>query len=85
MPKVLSAARVESAKRDGYVYPVPVVTPEKARFYFEQFENFERNHVHDAPRKLMVKAHILFPWMIELGTTPALLDAIEDLSVLTSC
>ena len=27
----------------------------------------------------MVKAHILFPWMIELGTTPALLDAVEDL------
>ena len=79
MPKVLSAVRVESAKHNGYVYPVPVVTPEKARLYFEQFENFERNHAHDAPRKLMVKAHILFPWMIELGTTPALLDAIEDL------
>ena len=79
MPKVLSDARVESAKRDGYVYPVPVISPEKARFYLEQFEEFERDHAHDRPRKLMVKAHILFPWMIVLGTTPALLDAIEDL------
>mgnify|MGYP000591937640 FL=1 len=79
MPKVLSAAGVESAKRNGYAYPVPVVAPEKAHHYLKQFEEFERNHSHDRPRKLMVKAHILFPWMIELGTTPALLDAIEDL------
>jgi hypothetical protein len=79
MPKALSETRLADAKRSGYVYPVPVVSRDKARHYLDLFEDYERNHAHNAPRKLMVKAHILFPWMIELGTTPALLDAVEDL------
>ena len=79
MAKVLSDAQVENAKRDGFVFPVPVMSREKAGEYLSCLEDYEQNHAHRGPRKLMVKPHVLFPWMVELGTTPALLDAIEQL------
>ena len=79
MPKILGVEQIEAAKRDGFVYPVRVVAPEQADSYRRLFEDFERDHAADAPAKLMVKSHLLFPWMIELATAPKLLDAIEDL------
>ena len=79
MAEILTDDRVERARRDGFVFPVPVLSREKARHYLDRFEEYERDHAHRGPRKLMVKPHVLFPWMVELGTTPALLDAIERL------
>ena len=79
MPKVLTQQQIDNARRDGYAYPVRVLGPDKAKYYVDQYEDYERNHSANAPRKLMIKPHLLFPWMIELGTTPTVLDAIEDL------
>lgn len=79
MPKLLTRRQIDDARRDGYVYPVRVLDADAARGYLDWFEDYERNHAAEAPPKLMVKPHLLFPWMVELGATPALLDAIEDL------
>ncbi len=79
MPKRLSDQQVEHAKREGYVVPVPVLPRAKAEYYLERFEAYERATGQSAPKHLKVKPHLLFTWMMELGTTPALLDAIEDL------
>ncbi len=79
MTKRLSDEQVEHARREGYVVPVPVLPRAKAEYYLERFEAYERATGQSAPNHLKVKPHLLFTWMIELGTTPALLDAIEDL------
>ena len=79
MPKRLSARQIDHAQREGYVFPVPVLTPEKAAFYRDRFEAYERETGQSAPNHLKVKPHLLFTWMMEMATTPALLDAIEDL------
>ena len=79
MPKRLSLAQLETARTGGYAFPVPVLTPAEARGYLDRFEAFERDTGVSAPRDLKVKPHLLFRWMWELGTTPALLDAVEDL------
>ena len=79
MKEILTDERIEGARRDGFVFPVPVLSREKARHYLDRFEDYEREYAGRGPRKLMVKPHVLFPWMVELGTTPALLDSIERL------
>lgn len=79
MPKVLSDAQIDRARRDGYVCPVPVMDAAEAQRYLDRFEAYERATGQSAPRDLKVKPHLLFTWMIEMGTTPRLLDAIEDL------
>ena len=50
----------------------------RAGYYLEQLETYERQ-TGERARDLKVKGHLLFKWMMELGTTPTLLDAIEDL------
>ena len=79
MPKRLSDEQVEHAEREGYIVPVPVLPRAKAAYYLERFEAYERATGQSAPNHLKIKPHLLFTWMMELGTTPALLDAIEDL------
>jgi ectoine hydroxylase-related dioxygenase (phytanoyl-CoA dioxygenase family) len=79
MPKRLTSEQIEQAKRDGYVVPVPVMRRDEACHYLDCFEAYERDTGQSAPNHLKVKPHVLFTWMMELGTTPALLDAIEDL------
>ena len=79
MPRRLSKAQIETARTGGYAFPVPVISPAEARRYLDRFEDHERESGTSAPRDLRVKAHLLFTWMWRLGTTPALLDAVEDL------
>ncbi len=79
MARILTDDQVAGARRDGFVFPVPVLTRERAHDYLDRFEAYERDHAANAPRRLMVKPHVLFPWMVELGTAPTLLDAIEQL------
>lgn len=78
MPKLLSEAQIDHAKRQGYVCPVRIMTRERAGYFLERLEAYERQS-HEHARDLKVKAHLLFEWTIELATTPTLLDAIEDL------
>jgi len=79
MPKILTEVQIETAKTAGHVFPVPVISPEAARDYLYKFETYERESGTSAPRDLKVKPHLLFRWMWELGNTPAVLDAVEDL------
>ena len=59
--------------------PVRIMTRERARYFLEHLEAYERQTGRGPARDLIIKSHLLFKWMIELGTTPTLLDAIEDL------
>ena len=78
MPKLLSKSQIDHASREGYVCPVRIMTRGRAGYYLEQLETYERQ-TGERARDLKVKGHLLFKWMMELGTTPTLLDAIEDL------
>ena len=79
MPKKLSAKDLLRAERDGCVFPVRVLSAERAAACRAVYEDVEARQGRDVPETLSVKPHVLFRWLFELGTTPALLDAIEDL------
>ena len=89
MAKILTDEQLARSERDGCIFPVRIMDTETAALYRTTYESVEARQGKDVPELLSVKPHVLFPWLFELGTTPALLDAMEDLIgpniVLTTC
>ena len=79
MPKKLTTAQVAQYRRDGYVAPITIMTPEEAGTFRAALEAFERAQGRPLHGPQKTKCCLLFPWMHRLATWPALLDAVEDL------
>ena len=77
MPKALSTEQIEQYHRDGYVSPVRVVSEGDATLFRRQMEEAEA--VGDLRGIGQTKFYLRFPWVHEMATHPALLDAVEDL------
>jgi ectoine hydroxylase-related dioxygenase (phytanoyl-CoA dioxygenase family) len=79
MPKLLSAAAVEQYRRDGFYFPVRVMSAAEARSYRDRLEAHERRQGAPLQSNMRHKVHLLFRWASELVRRPAILDAVEDL------
>ncbi len=79
MSKVLSEAQVAAYERDGYVFPVRVMTAAEARSYRDRLEAYEAETGAPIQGNLRHKVHLLFTWANELVRHPRILDAVEDL------
>ncbi len=78
MPKVLSEDAVEQFHSQGFLAPVPVLSPEEVAYYRGRLEAFERKYPEDR-KKLKSKSHLLCPWVEEIARHPHILDIYEDL------
>ena len=78
MGKSLSAAAIERYARDGYVFPISVLSPGEARQYREQLERAERDLGGPLRGVYRIKPHLLFTWLADLVRHPSVLDAVED-------
>ena len=84
MPRALAPAEVDRYARDGFLRPIPVLTPAEAAVYRGQLEAFERAVggplTSDAtdPR-YRSRTHVLLAWVHGLARHPAILDVVEDL------
>jgi hypothetical protein len=78
MPKVLTDAQIRSFETQGFLSPVRVMSPERARGYRERFESLEARHAPDI-KKMKTKSHLLCPWVLEIAEDPHILDVFEDL------
>ena len=77
MPKVLSGNQIEAYERDGFVFPIPVMSGEEAASLGRRME---RARAAGTLRGLGgTKSYLRFPWIHALATRPVLLDAVEDL------
>ena len=68
-------------ERDGYVFPVGVLTPEEAgpiRLRLEEYLAHSRQNTKDDPF-LQFKVHLIFTWADRIVRHPAVLDAVEAL------
>lgn len=79
MSKLLSPAQVATYERDGFVYPVPVLSTAEAQAARAELEAWEaaRGAPIDFPEKS--KSYLLFDWADQLVHHPRILDAVEDL------
>ena len=76
MPKRLTDDQVAAYWRDGFVAPVTVMTPDRARAFRDRMEAAERAH---GPLHYVIKPHLLLTAAEELARWAPLLDAVEDI------
>lgn len=78
MPKLLSAAQAEQYRRQGFAFPVPVLTAAEVRELRADLEYWEgqQGHPLDYPEKS--KSYLLYKWADTLVHHPRVLDAVED-------
>jgi len=75
---MLSAARVAQYKSQGYVFPVPALTPAEATAVRTGIENFERHSGLIAGNVIRNKGHLKLTRLYELIFHPNVLDAVES-------
>jgi len=78
MPKLLTADQVCGYRRDGFYFPVPVLSAAEARGYRDHLEAQERALGGPLTGNMRHKVHLLFTWANELARHPKILDAVED-------
>lgn len=90
MGKVLDTAAVQAYRRDGYLPPIQIFSPEEARGLRASFEAFEAEHgrVFSESRtgageafkgSYRFKSHLLMKWLADVVRDPRILDPVEDL------
>jgi hypothetical protein len=78
MPKALTDQQLAHFRLHGCTWPVRAMDAREARQCRERIEAYERAVGHDANRTLKIKGYLAFPWLVELGRNPRILDAVED-------
>lgn len=79
MPKLLSEADVSAFWRNGYHFPVPVLSAAEVERCRGALEAHERGAGGPIAGNMRHKVHLLFTWAAELVRHPRVLDAVEDL------
>ncbi len=78
MPKVLSEDAVAQFHDQGFLSPVPVLSPAEVAHFRGCLERFEATYPDDI-KKLKSKSHLLCPWVEDIARHPGILDVYEDL------
>lgn len=74
----MTEADIAAYKRNGYHFPIRVMSPSDASENLTKLEAFERMHDGTIPGKLKIKSHLLLTWVYTMVSLPAVLDAVED-------
>jgi non-haem Fe2+, alpha-ketoglutarate-dependent halogenase len=74
----LASAAVEQYRRDGFYFPVRVMSPGEALALRGRLEAVEAEHGGRLSGEIRHKPHLLFTWLADLVRHPSILDAVED-------
>lgn len=78
MPKVLSQEAVAEYQRDGFFFPIRVMSAEDAAGYRAKLEAYETLTGGPIGSNMRHKVNVLFTWGNEIVRHPAILDVVED-------
>jgi non-heme Fe2+,alpha-ketoglutarate-dependent halogenase len=79
--KALSAKQVENYRRDGFLFPMSVLTPQEAAQALRDLERAEQHIGSPIPKaegKWRGAAYTYLPWADALVRHPRVLDVVED-------
>ena len=79
MPKLLSPEAEAQYERDGYYFPVRILSTEEALSYRRRLEAYEAATGGPIQSNRRHKIHLLFTWANELVRHSKILDAVEDI------
>jgi ectoine hydroxylase-related dioxygenase (phytanoyl-CoA dioxygenase family) len=71
--------QVDNYHRDGFLFPVRVLSPQQAAHYRKCLEDYEAQAGHPLQGNMRHKTHLLFTWADELAHNPTVLDAVADI------
>jgi phytanoyl-CoA dioxygenase PhyH len=74
----LSTEAIEQYRRDGYHFPIRVMSAAEAHAHRERLEAAETLLGGPLRGVYRVKPHLLFTWLADLVRHPAILDAVES-------
>ena len=77
--KILTEAQVAAFNRNGYHFPVRVISEAEADAYREKVETFEFDHGLIMKTPYRNKPHMVFKWANQLIRHPRILDTVEDI------
>lgn len=75
----LTEQNVSEYRRDGVLFPIPILTPEEVSRFREGLEDIERSVGRRLEVAELHQLHLHFPWAYELSAHPRVLDAVESL------
>lgn len=78
MPKLLPEGAKDAYDRDGYYFPVRVMSPEDAAAHVLALESYETATGAPIQSNMRHKVHLLFTWANAIVRHPKVLDAVED-------
>ncbi|MFN0037887.1 MAG: phytanoyl-CoA dioxygenase family protein [Burkholderiales bacterium] len=77
--KVLTQTQVEAFNRNGYHFPLPVLSEAAVLEYRAKLEAFEARDGLVMKTPYRNKPHLVFKWLNDLMRRPEILDPIEDI------
>lgn len=84
MPASLSSSQIAAYRNDGFLFPVDVMSHDKARILRCEIETLEDSYPEGSlPQPISqyfrVGAQVVIPLMAEIARTPAVLNAVESI------
>lgn len=79
MSKSLTEEQIAQYHRDGFIAPVPMLSRTAAAEIRRELEAVEASMGGTFRSPFNTKFYLRYPWAHDLATTPAILDAVEDL------
>lgn len=76
--KVLTPAEVAQYHRDGFFFPIRILSEADAAACEQRLRALEAREGGTISRRTNMKPHLLVPWLEELVRHPKVLDAVED-------
>jgi non-haem Fe2+, alpha-ketoglutarate-dependent halogenase len=79
MGKGLTEEQIASYHQNGFLFPLDVISREKAAECLQNLEAFEASQNQQMGKGFNFKPHLLFRWVDEIVHHPVILNAVEDL------
>ena len=77
MIDTIKVDQLDAYRRDGFVFPISVITQDEANKYRRALEQFERDHPDYMSGRKRQKLHLVTLWMAELIRKENILDAVQ--------
>jgi non-haem Fe2+, alpha-ketoglutarate-dependent halogenase len=79
MARTLTDAQVTHFREQGWLAPLRAIDAAQAADCAARIASYEAKMGESANRSLKIKGHLAMPWLVEVGRSSAILDALEDL------
>ncbi len=78
MTASLSTEAMQSYERNGYCFPLRVMSADGMAARYERMQAFAAARPGEAKRAFGAKCHLLFPWLYDVVADDTILDAVES-------